>query len=420
MLAFDRDHLWHPYSSMRGAAPAYPVVAARGVHLELADGRRLIDGMSSWWAAIHGYNHPVLNAALQRQMEHISHVMFGGLTHPAATALGRRLLGVLPAGLDRIFFCDSGSVAVEVAIKMALQYWRACGETARKRFVTIRCGYHGDTFAAMSVCDPDTGMHHLFRGVLPRQVFVRAPVCGEDCDEEAVAEMEAALARAGEEVAGVIIEPVVQGAGGMRVYGADYLTHLRALCDRYGILLIFDEIATGFGRTGRLFACEHPAAGTVKPDIMCIGKALSAGYLTLAAAVTNAQVADAVDAGEPGVFMHGPTYMANPLACAVASANLDLLMGGQWRKQVAAIEAQLREELEPCRASARVRDVRVKGAIGVVEMHEAVVVDELCRRFVERGVWVRPFSNLIYVMPPYIITTQELSAVTAAIVEVAG
>ncbi len=420
MTAFDRDHLWHPYSRMRGAAPAYPVVAAHGVHLELADGRRLIDGMSSWWAAIHGYNHPALNAALVRQMKQMSHVMFGGLTHPAAADLGRRLLGVLPAGLDRIFFCDSGSVAVEVAIKMALQYWRAHGETKRRRFATIRCGYHGDTFAAMSVCDPDTGMHHLFKGVVPQQVFVRAPACGEGCDEAAVAAMEAALVCAGGEIAAVIVEPVVQGAGGMRIYGAGYLVRLRELCDRYEVLLIFDEIATGFGRTGRMFACEHAGGDAVKPDVVCIGKALSAGYLTLAATVANARVADAIDAAAPGVLMHGPTYMANPLACAVASANLDLLAGGEWRAQVAAIEMQLRRELEPCRASVRVRDVRVKGAIGVVEMHAAVAVDALCRRFVERGVWVRPFSNLIYVMPPYIITAQELAAVTAAIVEAAA
>ena len=422
-VEFDRAHLWHPYARMNAAAPPQPVVAAHGVHLELADGRRLIDGMSSWWAAIHGYNHPALNAALTAQMERTSHVMVGGLTHPAAVGLGQRLLKVLPAGLDRIFFCDSGSVAVEVAIKMALQYWRARGEAGRgkrNRLATIRHGYHGDTFAAMSVCDPDTGMHHLFRGVVLQQVFVRAPACGEELDEAAVAEMEAALAKHGGEIAAVIIEPVVQGAGGMRVYGAEYLTRLRELCDRHDTLLIFDEIATGFGRTGRMFACEHPAGGTVTPDIMCIGKALSAGYLTLAATVTNARVADGIDAGEPGALMHGPTYMANPLACAVASASLDLLAGGEWRARVAAIEAQLKRELEPCRASARVNDVRVKGAIGVIETREAVDTDELCRRFVKRGVWVRPFGRLIYVMPPYIISERELSTLTAAIVELAG
>ena len=423
MAAFDRDHLWHPYSRMRAGAPAFPVVSAHGVHLELADGRRLIDATSSWWAAIHGYNHPALNAALSAQLARMSHVMFGGLTHPAAVELGQRLLSVLPAGLDRIFFCDSGSVAVEVAIKMALQYHRARGDSERCRVATIRCGYHGDTFAAMSVCDPETGMHHLFKGVVPRQIFVRSPRCSEDpqdCDEEAVAEMETALARDGDKIAAVIVEPVVQGAGGMRVYGAGYLVRLRELCDRYGILLIFDEIATGFGRTGRMFACEAAGDDGVSPDVTCIGKALSAGYLTLAATVATARVADVIDSGEPGVFMHGPTYMANPLACAVASANLEILAGGEWRTQVAAIEAQLRRELEPCRASARVKDVRVKGAIGVVEMHEAVEADELCPRFVERGVWVRPFSNLIYVMPPYIIAEQELSRVTSAIVALAA
>ena len=417
-MEFDREHLWHPYSRMHGGTSVYPVVSAHGVYLELADGRHLIDGMSSWWAAIHGYNHPVLNAALMRQIELMSHVMFGGLTHPPAIELGQRLLQILPTGLDRLFFCDSGSVAVEVAIKMALQYWSARGETKRQRLATIRYGYHGDTFAAMSVCDPETGMHHLFKGVLPKQFFVRAPVCGDNCDKEAVTAMETMLARSSSEIAAVIVEPVVQGAGGMRIYGADYLSALRALCDRYEILLIFDEIATGFGRTGRLFACEHPRSGIVKPDIMCIGKSLSAGYLTLAATVTTAQIADTIDTGDPGIFMHGPTYMANPLACAVASANLDLLNNGEWRTQVATIESQLKKELEPCRDSPRVKDVRVKGAIGIVEMHETVAVEALCQQFVERGVWVRPFSNLIYIMPAYIITEQELSVLTAAIVDI--
>ena len=424
MAAFDRDHLWHPYAAMRGGAPAYPIVAAHGVYLELADGRRLIDGMSSWWAAIHGYNHPALNDALLRQLERMSHVMFGGLTHPAAVELGRRLIEVLPPGLDRLFFCDSGSVAVEVAMKMALQYWRVRDGTRRSprnRFVTIRYGYHGDTLAAMSVCDPDTGMHHLFKDVVPQQIFVRAPVCGEQCDEQAVAEMEAALKGAAGKIAAVIVEPVVQGAGGMRIYGAAYLMRLRELCDRHDVLLIFDEIATGFGRTGRMFACEHAqhgdGEGGVRPDLMCLGKALSAGYMTLAATVTHARVADTLDAGEPGLFMHGPTYMANPLACAVAAANLDLLAGGEWRAQVAAIETQLWEELQPCHTAPGVKAVRVKGAIGVVEMHQAVAADELCRGFVERGVWVRPFANLIYVMPPYIITAAELTHLTTAISE---
>ena len=417
MAAFDRNHLWHPYARMHDPAPAYPVVSAHGVYLELADGRRLVDGMSSWWAAIHGYNHPVLNAALAAQMEDMSHVMFGGLTHAPAVSLGQRLLRVLPAGLDRLFFCDSGSVAVEVAIKLALQYWQALGRPRRNRLVTIRHGYHGDTFAAMSVCDPETGMHHLFRQVLPQQIFVPAPACGDDCDAEAVAAMERVLSREGDDVAAVIVEPVVQGAGGMRIYGSGYLTALRELCDDHDVLLIFDEIATGFGRTGRMFACEHPRDGVVVPDIICVGKSLGAGYLSLAATVTTERVAGVIDAGEPGVFMHGPTYMANPLACAVASANLDLLADGVWRTQIAAIESQLERELGPCRASPRVRDVRVKGALGVVEMRRRVDVADLCRRFVERGVWIRPFANLIYLMPPYVIEADELRSLTAAIAE---
>ena len=419
MAAFDRDHLWHPYARMRDPAPVYPVVAARGVYLELADGRRLIDGMSSWWAAIHGYNHPTLNAALAMQMESMSHVMFGGLTHAPAVELGQRLLRVLPPGLDRLFFCDSGSVAVEVAIKMALQYWQARGQARRRRLLTVRHGYHGDTFAAMSVCDPEAGMHHLFRHILPQQIFVEAPACGENCDEAAVAAMEAALSsREGRDVAAVIIEPVVQGAGGMRIYGADYLTALRRLCDRYDTLLVFDEIATGFGRTGKMFACEHPRDGTVRADIMCVGKSLGAGYLSLAAVAADARVADAIDADEPGMLMHGPTYMANPLACAIASANLDLLATGEWRGQVAAIESQLAKQLEPCRATSHVNDVRVKGAIGVVEMRQRVDVADLCRRFVERGVWVRPFANLVYVMPPYVIAAPELRKLTTAVTEI--
>lgn len=415
MAAFDRDHLWHPYSAMRGGDAA-PVVAARGVHLELADGRQLVDGMSSWWAAIHGYNHPALNEALQRQLAQMAHVMFGGLTHPAAVELGRRLCEMLPDGLDRIFFCDSGSVSVEVAVKMALQYWRAKGEPGKTRLLALRRGYHGDTFAAMSVCDPDAGMHRLFRGTLPEQRFVRAPRCGEDCDMEAVAELERALGAHARDTAALILEPVVQGAGGMRIYGAGYLRHARELCDRHGVLLIFDEIATGFGRTGRMFALEHAGAA---PDILCIGKALTGGYLSLAATITHGEISDALDGGEPGVLMHGPTYMANPLACAVACASLDLLARDDWRARVAHIESRLADELAPCRASTStsmgVRDVRVKGAVGVVELEQEVNVAALCRAFIEQGVWIRPFRNLIYLMPPYIIGDDELSQLTAAV-----
>ena len=416
MAAFDRDHLWHPYSAMRGS-DAVPVVAAHGVHLELADGRRLVDGMSSWWSVIHGYNHPVLNEALRRQLAQMAHVMFGGLTHPAAVELGRRLCAVLPRGLDRIFFCDSGSVSVEVAIKMALQYWRAQNRPDKTRLLALRHGYHGDTFAAMSVCDPGGGMHHLFDKTLPRQLFVRAPRCGNDCDEEAVAELESKLEAHAHETAAMILEPVVQGAGGMRIYGADYLEKARELCDRHEVLLIFDEIATGFGRTGRLFALEHAGngGGGATPDILCIGKALTAGYLSLAATVTGGRISDALDTGEPGVLMHGPTYMANPLACAVACASLDLLARGDWQARVAHIESRLNDELAACRPLEGVRDVRVKGAIGVVELDKEVHVGALCRAFVEQGVWIRPFRNLVYIMPPYVIKDSELSQLTGAI-----
>ena len=410
-LLFDQEHLWHPYAPMYGGAP-YPVVSAEGVCLQLADGSTLVDGMASWWAAIHGYRHPVLDQALSQQAEQMAHVMFGGLTHAPAIALGKKILNILPPRLEAIFFCDSGSVSVEVAIKMALQYWTAQGEKQRRRLLTIRHGYHGDTFAAMSVSDPEQGMHHLFADFLPQQIFAQAPICGEQLDQAAVDDMKAQLQQHGEVIAAVILEPVVQGAGGMRVYGADYLKQVRQLCDAFGVLLIFDEIATGFGRTGKMFAAEH--AG-VSPDIMCLGKALSAGYLTLAATIASSQIAHTIDSGEPGVFMHGPTYMANPLACAVANANLDLLATGEWKKQVAAIERQLQQELLPCQSLASVKRVSVKGAIGVVEMHHAVDVSKLCQQFVRQGVWLRPFNHLIYLMPPYIIQTDELTRLTTAI-----
>ncbi len=419
MAAFDRDHLWHPYSAMNAADAALPVVAARGVHLQLADGRRLVDGTSSWWAAIHGYNHPQINDAVTRQLGRMAHVMFGGLTHPAAVELGRKLCAVLPPGLDKIFFCDSGSVAVEVAVKIALQYWRALNEARKTRLLALRYGYHGDTFAAMSVCDPVGGMHHLFEGTLPRQIFARAPRCGSGCDDEAVADLERKLKAHAHETAAMIFEPVVQGAGGMRIYGAGYLEHARRLCNRHGVLLIFDEIATGFGRTGKMFALEHAghAAGGdgATPDILCVGKALSAGYLSLAATVTHARVSDVLDAGDPGVLMHGPTYMANPLACAAACASLDLLARGDWRARVARIENLLEEGLAPCRRLEGVRDVRVLGAVGVVELEREVDVGAWCRAFAEQGVWVRPFRNLVYLMPSYVIGDDELARLTGAV-----
>lgn len=415
--AFERAHLWHPYSSMTRPITAYPVRAARGVRLYLEDGRELIDGMSSWWAAIHGYNHPHLNQALQTQLQDMAHVMFGGLTHRPAAQLAARLLDIVPAGLEHVFFADSGSVAVEVAIKMAIQYWYGQGYSARSRLITLRSGYHGDTFAAMSVCDPEGGMHELFTGILPKHLFVRAPQCRDDSEwsEAESAELEQLLRNQADEVAAVILEPLVQGAGGMRFYCPAYLQRVRALCDTYDVLLIADEIATGFGRTGSLFACQQ--AG-ISPDILCVGKALTGGYMTLAATLSTARVARAISDTEPGIFMHGPTFMANPLACAVANASLELLLESPWQQRVRDIEQGLKQGLAPCRELDNVREVRVKGAIGVVELTRPVDMYWMPEQFVQRGVWVRPFRNLVYVMPPYIIEPQDLTRLTTAIVEV--
>ena len=416
ILALDKKYLCHPYSAFYNTAAPWPVAAAHGVRLVLNDGRELIDGMASWWAAIHGYNHPRLNQALIAQSEKMAHVMFGGLTHEPAARLAQQLIKLLPAGLERLFFCDSGSVAVEVAIKAAIQFWQAQGQGQRHRLVALRHAYHGDTFAAMSVCDPVTGMHHLFRPFLPQQFFAAAPACTEHCDEQAVTAMADVLRRHQQQIAAVIVEPIVQGAGGMRVYAADYLRHVCDLCKRYETLLIVDEIATGFGRTGTMFACEQ--AG-ISPDILCLGKALGGGYLSLAATAFSQPVMTTIDRSDAGVFMHGPTYMANPLACAVALANLELLASGRWQQQVAHIEQQLHDELSACSHYATVNEVRVKGAIGVIEMKRAVEVPASCRRFVERGVWVRPFANVIYIMPPYIIDSKELSQLTKAMCDVA-
>lgn len=416
-LAFDREHIWHPYSSMTAPVTAYPVAAAQGVRIRLEDGRELIDGMASWWSAIHGYNHPLLNQALRAQLDAMAHVMFGGLTHRPAAELAARLIDLTPAPLQHVFFADSGSVAVEVAIKMAIQFWYAQGHTERSKLLTIRSGYHGDTFAAMSVCDPVGGMHQLFSGVLPKHLFARAPQCRGDADwsEAELVELRQHLAQQGGEIAAVILEPIVQGAGGMRFYCPEYLRRVRALCDEHDVLLIADEIATGFGRTGKLFACEH---ADIAPDILCVGKALTGGYMTLAATLATTRVARGISDADPGVFMHGPTFMANPLACSVATASIDLLLDSPWQARVRGIGTRLETGLAPCREMAHVREVRVLGAIGVVELDRPVDMHWMPEQFVRRGVWVRPFRNLVYVMPPYVIEPDDLAALCRGIVEV--
>ncbi|MEO9483175.1 MAG: adenosylmethionine--8-amino-7-oxononanoate transaminase [Ekhidna sp.] len=416
LLDFDTEHIWHPYTSLTNPLPSYPVVAADGVRLKLANGTELIDGMASWWTAIHGYNVPELNEAANEQLDKMAHVMFGGITHEPAIKLCQRLVEITPEGLDKVFLADSGSVAVEVAMKMAIQYQHSKGNKSKRKFMTLRNGYHGDTTGAMSVCDPKGGMHHLFSDFLPKHIFIDRPSkrFQESYGQEELAKLEQSFRLNADKCVAFILEPIVQGAGGMWFYSPEYLKKIRQLCDENEMLLIADEIATGFGRTGKLFACEH---AQISPDIMCVGKALTGGYLTLAATLCTADVAKVISDGEAGVFMHGPTFMGNPLACAIANRSLDLLLSSDWKVRVSTIEKQLKKELLPLEVALSVKDVRVLGAIGVIELEDSINVSRAQKFFVEKKVWIRPFRNLIYVMPPYIIESEDLSTLTSAMAD---
>ncbi|EGQ7865684.1 adenosylmethionine--8-amino-7-oxononanoate transaminase [Vibrio parahaemolyticus] len=412
-LAFDRHHIWHPYTSTLTPLTCYPVASANGVHIKLEDGTELVDGMSSWWSTIHGYNHPHLNQAAHQQIDQVSHVMFGGITHQPAISLCKKLLSLAPNNLEHVFLADSGSVAVEVSLKMALQYWHAKGER-RPKFLTLRHGYHGDTFAAMSVTDPDNSMHSLYKGFLPEHIFAQSPTCGywDEWKPEDLADFEYKIDSHHQELAAVILEPIVQGAGGMRIYHPEFLKGVRRLCDKYDLLLIADEIATGFGRTGKLFACEH---ADIQPDILCVGKALTGGYMTLSATLASKHVADTVCGGDAGCFMHGPTFMGNPLACAVATASLELIEQGDWQQQTQQIEMLFSELLPKLEEYDLVKNTRWLGAIGVVETHRPVNMETIQALFVEHGVWIRPFGKLIYMMPPFISKPEDIEKLINAI-----
>ncbi|EJE8512175.1 adenosylmethionine--8-amino-7-oxononanoate transaminase [Vibrio parahaemolyticus] len=412
-LAFDRHHIWHPYTSTLTPLTCYPVASANGVHIKLEDGTELVDGMSSWWSTVHGYNHPHLNQAAHQQIDQVSHVMFGGITHQPAISLCKKLLSLAPNNLEHVFLADSGSVAVEVSLKMALQYWHAKGER-RPKFLTLRHGYHGDTFAAMSVTDPDNSMHSLYKGFLPEHIFAQSPTCGywDEWKPEDLADFEHKIDSHHQELAAVILEPIVQGAGGMRIYHPEFLKGVRRLCDKYDLLLIADEIATGFGRTGKLFACEH---ADIQPDILCVGKALTGGYMTLSATLASKHVADTVCGGDAGCFMHGPTFMGNPLACAVATASLELIEQGDWQQQTQQIEMLFSELLPKLEEYDLVKNTRCLGAIGVVETHRPVNMETIQALFVEHGVWIRPFGKLIYMMPPFISKPEDIEKLINAI-----
>ncbi len=422
LLNHDKKHVWHPYSSTHSDIPVFAVQSANGVYLTLEDGKQLIDGMSSWWCAIHGYNVPELNGAIKQQLDSMAHVMFGGLTHAPAVRLCKKLVEITPAKLETVFLSDSGSVSVEVAMKMAIQYWQAQQHSGRpqdkkQKFISLRNGYHGDTLGAMSVCDPVTGMHALFTDVLAKNFFIPSPECafGQPCQTKDLFALKTILEQHNESIAALILEPVVQGAGGMKFYSADYLKQAKTLCEEYNVLLIADEIATGFGRSGKLFACEH---ADISPDIMCIGKSLTGGYMTLAATLCTNEISNVISNNPPHVFMHGPTFMANPLACSAALESIRLLQTSPWQKNIKNIEKRLSSGLAPCKKLASVSEVRVLGAIGVVELKQAVDMSKIQQAFVDAGVWIRPFGKLIYLMPPYVIQDNELDILCNAIFNV--